>query len=190
MKRRAAAAVYPECRRARRTLERKFAEPARARRCSGGNDERRSDMRVSEAMTRDVVLVNPDQSIAEAAAIMEDCDIGSLPVADGDRLVGMITDRDIAVRAVARGMSSETPVSEVMSKEVLYCFDDDEVPNVAKNMSDIQVRRLPVVNRDKKLVGILSLGDLARKSEPKTAGEAMKGIAEPSEQHSQTAGAH
>src|SRR3954465_6134439 len=86
-------------------------------------------MKVSEAMTRDVVLVHPDQPISEAAAIMEDCDIGSLPIGDGDKLVGMITDRDIAVRAVAKGMSPETPVREVMSKEVLYCFHDDQVPD-------------------------------------------------------------
>jgi CBS domain-containing protein len=147
-------------------------------------------MKVREAMTRDVVLVHPEQSICEAAAIMEDCDIGSLPIGDGDRLVGMITDRDIAVRAVAKGLSPDTAVRQVMSKEVLYCFDDDEMQNVAKNMGDIQVRRLPVVNRDKKLVGILSLGDLARKTDSGTAGKAMADIAEPSEQHSQTEGAH
>jgi CBS domain-containing protein len=146
-------------------------------------------MKVSDAMTRDVMLIHPNQSIQEAAALMEDCDIGSLPVADSDKLIGMITDRDIAVRAVAKGQGPDTQVSRVMSKEVLYCFEDDDVKNVAKNMSEIQVRRLPVVTREKKLVGILSLGDLARK-ESRTAGEAMKGIAEPSEQHSQTAGAH
>src|SRR5262249_44651753 len=160
-----------------------------ARRCSGGNDERRRQMKVSEAMTSDVVLGHPDQSISEAAAIMEDCDIGLLPVGDGDRLGGMITDRDSAGRAGARGMPPETPVREVMSREVLYCFDDDDCASVAKNMSDIQVRRLPVVNREKKLVGILSLSDLARKSETRAAGEAMKGIVQPSEQHSQTEGA-
>ena len=147
-------------------------------------------MKVSEAMTRDVVLIHPNQSIREAAAVMEDCDIGFLPIGDGDRLVGMITDRDIAVRAVAKGMSPDTPVREVMSKEVLYCFEDEDVPNVAKNMSEIQVRRLPVVDRGKKLVGILSIGDLARKTDSGTAGKAMAGIAQPSEKHSQTAGAH
>ncbi len=119
-------------------------------------------MKVSDAMTRDVMLIHPNQSIQEAAALMEDCDIGSLPVADSDKLIGMITDRDIAVRAVAKGQGPDTQVSRVMSKEVLYCFEDDDVKNVAKNMSEIQVRRLPVVTREKKLVGILSLGDLAR----------------------------
>jgi CBS domain-containing protein len=147
-------------------------------------------MKVSEAMTRDVVLVRPDQSICEAACLMEDCDIGSLPVAEGERLVGMITDRDIAVRAVAQGLPPDTPVRDAMSREVLYCFDDEEVPSVAKNMSDIQVRRLPVVNRDKKLVGILSIGDLARKTDSGTAAKAMAGITMPSEQHSQTVAAH
>jgi CBS domain-containing protein len=147
-------------------------------------------MKVSEAMTRDVMLVHPNQSIREAAALMEDCDIGALPIADSDRLVGMITDRDIAVRAVAKGLPPDTPLSRVMSREILYCFEDDDVNNVAKNMSNIQVRRLPVVTRQKKLVGILSLGDLALKSGARTAGEAMKGIARPSEQHSQTEDAH
>jgi CBS domain-containing protein len=147
-------------------------------------------MKVSQAMTRDVMLIRPNQSICEAAALMEDCDIGSLPIADSERLVGMITDRDIAVRAVAKGLPPDTPVRQVMSNEVLYCFEDDDVTNVAKNMSDIQVRRLPVVTRAKKLVGILSLGDLARKSEARTTGEAMKGIAQPSGQHSQTEGTH
>jgi CBS domain-containing protein len=146
-------------------------------------------MKASEAMTRNVMLVHPDQSIREAAALMEDCDIGALPVADSERLVGMITDRDIAVRGVAKGLSPDAPVSQVMSQEVLYCFEDDDVKNVAQNMSEIQVRRLPVVTRQKKLTGILSLGDLARKSEARTAGEAMKGIAKPSERHSQTEGA-
>ena len=119
-------------------------------------------MKVSEAMTRDVMLIHADQSIEEAAALMEDCDIGSLPVADSDRLIGMITDRDIAVRAVAKGQGPDTPVRQVMSKEVLYCFEDDDVKNVAKNMSDARVRRLPVVDGEKRLVGMLSLGDLAR----------------------------
>jgi CBS domain-containing protein len=147
-------------------------------------------MQIREIMSQPVELVAPDDSIMEAAKAMADCDCGALPVGENDRLVGMITDRDIAVRAVAKGSPPDTPVSQAMSKEVLYCFEDDDVKSVAKNMSNIQVRRLPVVTRDKKLVGILSLGDLARKSEPRTAGEAMKGIAEPSAQHSQTENTH
>jgi CBS domain-containing protein len=122
-------------------------------------------MKVSQVMTRDVVWAHPDQSICEAARTMQERDFGSLPVGAGDKLVGMLTDRDIAVRAVGRHLSPDTPVRQVMSKEVLYCHEDDEVELVAKNMSDIQVRRLPVVNGEKRLVGMLSLGDLARRGE-------------------------
>jgi CBS domain-containing protein len=120
-------------------------------------------MKINKCMTRDVQLTSPTQSIREAAKKMAEIDAGSLPVADDNRLVGMITDRDIAIRAVAEGKSPDTPVSEVMSKEVLYCFDDQELEEVSRNMADVKVRRLPVLNRDKKLVGIVSLGDLSQK---------------------------
>jgi CBS domain-containing protein len=146
-------------------------------------------MRVSEAMTREVRVANPDQSIAEAARIMAEIDAGSLPVGEDDRLVGMITDRDIAVRAVAREKSSDTRVREVMSKQVLYCFEDQELDEVAQNMSDVKVRRLPVVNRDKRLVGILSLGDLAKSENAATAGHTIAEISTPGGKHSQTAAA-
>jgi CBS domain-containing protein len=145
-------------------------------------------MRVNEAMSPDVKLASPDQTIQDAARTMAEIDVGILPVAQGDRLVGMITDRDIAVRAVARGLPPSTPISEVMSREVLYCFDDEEIETIAENMSDIQVRRLPVVNRDKRLVGILSLADIAMKEGPQSAGEAVCGISEPGGKHSQRAG--
>ena len=108
-------------------------------------------MKVSEAMTSDVRLARPEQSIREAAHLMAEMDIGSLPVEENDRLVGMITDRDIAVRAVAEGRGPETQVREVMSKEIKYCFDDQSVEEVSQNMGDLRVRRLPVVNRDKRL---------------------------------------
>src|SRR5215216_1083530 len=142
-------------------------------------------MRVSDAMTADVRIANPDQSIEDAAKMMAEIDAGVLPVGDNDRLVGMITDRDIAVRAVAQGLSPKTKVREVMSGEVMYCFDDDDVDEVAHNMADIKVRRLPVVNRDKRLVGIVSLGDIALADGPDPAGEAICGISEPGGQHSQ-----
>ena len=100
-------------------------------------------MRVAEAMTQDVTLASPDDTIQQAAAAMAEIDAGILPVADGDRLVGMITDRDIALRAVARGLPPTAKVSEVMSREVLYCFDDEEIEAVAENLSEVQVRRLP-----------------------------------------------
>src|SRR5258708_39472857 len=113
-------------------------------------------------MTRDVRLANPDQTIQEAAMIMAEIDAGALPVSDGDRLVGMLTDRDIAVRAVANGKGLDTKVRDDMSSEIKYCFNDDDVDEVIENMGDIKVRRLVVLNRDKRMVGIVSLGDLAK----------------------------
>ena len=143
-------------------------------------------MRVSEAMTREVRVANPDQSIREVARIMAEIDAGVMPVGDNDRLVGMITDRDIAIRAVGEGKGPDTPVREVMSTEqVLYCYEDEDLDHVAKNMADLQVRRLPVVNRDKRLVGILSVGDLALK-ERKAAAKAVSGVSRPGGQHSQS----
>ena len=140
-------------------------------------------MRVSEAMTREVRVANPGQSIREVARIMAEIDAGVMPVGENDRLVGMITDRDIAIRAVAQGKGPDTPVREVMSSEkVLYCYDDEELDHVAKNMSEHQVRRLPVVNREKRLVGIVSFGDVAQK-ETRSAGKAAKGVTKPGGQH-------
>ena len=136
-------------------------------------------MRVSEAMTRDVRVANPGQSIREVASIMAEIDAGSLPVGENDRLVGMITDRDIAIRAVAEGKGPDTPVREVMTTEqVLYCFEDEDLNHVAENMSDERVRRLPVMNREKRLVGIVSLGDVATK-EKKAATKAVTGVSKP-----------
>ncbi|WP_445505250.1 CBS domain-containing protein [Microvirga sp. G4-2] len=146
-------------------------------------------MRVGEVMTRDVRVARPDQSIQEAARMMADVDAGIMPVGEGDRLVGMITDRDITVRAVAEGKGPQTQVREVMSPEVKYCFEDEDTDAVARNMAEIQVRRLPVVNRDKRLVGIVALGDLAVMEGGRTAGEAVSGISQPGGQHSQTGGA-
>ena len=140
-------------------------------------------MRVSDAMTREVRVANPGQSIREVARIMAEIDAGVMPVGENDRLVGMITDRDIAIRAVALGKGPDTPVSEVMSSEqVLYCYEDEELAHVAKNMSDEQVRRLPVVNRDKRLVGIVSFGDVVQK-EARSAAKAAKGITKPGGSH-------
>ena len=135
-------------------------------------------MRVSEAMTRDVRVANPDQTIREAAQMMAELDAGALPVGEQDRLVGMITDRDIAVRAVAHGKSPDTRIRDVMTDDVKYCFDDDDVEDVARNMADVQVRRLPVVNRDKRLVGIVAIADIAASEEPEVVGEAVSGISE------------
>jgi len=145
-------------------------------------------MRVSEALTRDVRVARPDQSIQDAAKMMSAVDAGVLPVGENDQLVGMITDRDIAIRGIAQGKGPDTPVREVMTADVKYCFEDEDTDQVARNMADQQVRRLPVVNRDKRLVGILSLGDLAVMQGGQPAGEALTGIPQPGGEHSQTGG--
>jgi len=142
-------------------------------------------MKVSKCMTRDVELVSPTQTIRDAAQMMADLDAGALPVQQDDRLVGMITDRDIAVRAVAQGKSPETPVRDVMSPELLYCFDDQEIEDVSRNMGEVKVRRLPVVNRDKRLVGIISIGDLALKEEQTLTGSTIARISKTGGNHSQ-----
>jgi CBS domain-containing protein len=148
-------------------------------------------MKVSEAMTREVRLVTPDKTIREAAGLMAEMDIGALPVEENDRLVGMITDRDISVRAVAQGRGPDTPVREVMSGEIKYCFDDQSIDEVTQNMGDLRVRRLPVVNRQKRLVGILSLGDLALEDTSQDeAGEALSQISRPGGSTSQSTQRH
>ena len=148
-------------------------------------------MKVREAMTRDVRLVKPEQPISEAARLMAELDIGALPVEENDRLVGMITDRDIAVRAVANGRGPDTPVADVMSREVKYCFEDQTIDEVTQNMGELRLRRLPVLTRDKRLIGILSLGDLAIDEGARDeAGEALGGISRPGGQHSQSPGKH
>ncbi|MFC3677293.1 CBS domain-containing protein [Ferrovibrio xuzhouensis] len=143
-------------------------------------------MRVSEVMTRDVRLISPDHSIQEAAGIMADIDAGALPVGQDDRLVGIITDRDIAIRGVGRGCDAATKIGEVMSADIKYCFDDEDIGHVVKNMGDIQVRRLPVMNRSKRLVGILSLGDIATEGNQKQAAEVIRKVSEPNGQHRQS----
>lgn len=148
-------------------------------------------MRVQEAMKTNVHVASPNAPIRAVAEAMASIDAGVLPVRDGDRLVGMITDRDIAIRAVAEGLGPDTPVAEVMSKQVCYCFDDQDLGEVAANMADIKVRRLPVVNRQKRLVGILSLGDIAlADGHDEAAASALTGISEPGGEHSQSSDDH
>jgi CBS domain-containing protein len=141
-------------------------------------------MRVSEAMTRDVCVCSPGQTIRDCASAMAKNDIGVLPVADNDLLVGMVTDRDIAIRGVAAGKGPDTPVRDVSSKEVLYCFEDQDLEHVAKSMGLAKVRRLPVITRDNRLVGILSLGDVALRS-PDIAGSAIRNASKHGGPHSQ-----
>lgn len=145
-------------------------------------------MKISEVMTAEVATVKPEQTIREAASFMLSGDAGSIPVCDGERLQGMITDRDIAVRAVAEGRGPDTPVTEVMSSDLVYAFEDDDVEGVAARMSQAQVRRMPVVSRgeDKRLVGIVSLGDLSNAGEHDVAALALDGITEPGGERSQS----
>jgi CBS domain-containing protein len=135
-------------------------------------------MKVSEVMTSDVKIADPSRTIQDAAKLMDKNDCGSLPVGEGDRLVGMITDRDIVIRAVAGGLPANTLIRDVMTKELKYCFENDEIEDVAENMGDIQMRRLPVLNSKKRIVGIVSIGDVAR-SDEECAGGALAGIAQP-----------
>lgn len=144
-------------------------------------------MKVSEIMTRDVEIVAPDDTIRSAARMMADSGIGALPVGEHDRLVGMVTDRDIVVRCVAAGAPPDScKVRDAMSPKIDYVFDDEDVSAVADKMAKAQVRRLPVLNRDKRLVGIASLGDMAFAGEKDKLGHAFAGIAQPTGKHEQT----
>jgi CBS domain-containing protein len=144
-------------------------------------------MKVSDIMTRDVRLANPSQKLREVAGEMEKHDIGVLPVGENDRLVGMITDRDIAVRGISHGLGPDAAVRDVMSSQVRYCFEDDDIEEIAQNMADEQIRRLPVLDGDKRLVGIVSLGDLAVSNEVKAGEVALSGICQSGGQHCQSA---
>jgi CBS domain-containing protein len=137
-------------------------------------------MQIKEIMTSDPELIDPEASIRKAAKRMRDEDIGALPVGENDRLIGMVTDRDIALRGVAEDRAPETTtVRDVMSEKVYYCFEDDDIEDAAQCMAENQVRRLPILNRDKRLTGIVSLADIAHTGEEceKTA---LEGVSEPS----------
>lgn len=138
-------------------------------------------MNIQDIMTRDVEVVAPNATLQTAAQRMKDLNVGSLPVCDGERLLGMITDRDITIRATAMGKNpTDTAVSDTMSSGVTYCFEDQPVSEAAQMMEEQQIRRLPILNREKKLVGIVSLGDLAVDGGNKTvAGEAITEISQP-----------
>jgi CBS domain-containing protein len=142
-------------------------------------------MKISEVMTKDVQTVRPDQRVQEAASFMLSADAGSIPVTDGERLIGMITDRDIAVRGVAKGHGPDTPVRDLMTNDVICAHQDDDVTDVASKMSDAQVRRLPVIDDQERLCGIVSLGDLSREADEDCASEALEGVSERGGQHQQ-----
>ena len=136
-------------------------------------------MQVRQVMTNQVTWVAPDTHVPEIARKMRDEDFGAMPIAEQDRLVGIVTDRDIVVRCVAQDVDVRSATArQVMSPRVLYCFDDEEVESVLQNMAANQVRRLPVINRDKRLVGVVSLGDLSKAAQD-PAGDALKEISEP-----------
>ncbi|MBV8908169.1 MAG: CBS domain-containing protein [Sphingomonas sp.] len=142
-------------------------------------------MKVSEVMTENVQTVRPDQRVQEAASFMLSADAGSIPVAEGDRLVGMITDRDIAVRGIAKGHGPDTPVRDLMSSDVICARVDDEVEDAAARMSEAQVRRLPVIDQGERLCGIVSIGDLSREADTDCASEALEGVSQPGGEHRQ-----
>ena len=142
-------------------------------------------MKVSEVMTRDVQTVRPDQPVQQAASFMLSADAGSIPVTDGERLIGMITDRDIAVRGIAKGYGPDTPVRELMTDDVICARDSDDIEDVASKMSEAQVRRLPVIDENERLCGIVSLGDLSREADDDCASEALEGVSEPGGSHRQ-----
>jgi CBS domain-containing protein len=142
-------------------------------------------MKVSDVMTRDVQTVRPDSTAQEAASFMLREDAGSMPVSENDRLIGMITDRDIAVRGVAKGYGPDTPVRELMTDEIICAREDDDVEEVASKMSNAQVRRMPVIDENERLCGIVSLGDLAREADDDSTNAALIGVSEPGGDHQQ-----
>jgi CBS domain-containing protein len=136
-------------------------------------------MKINEIMSREVRTISPDTPLREVALIMRQADIGALVINQDDRMAGMVTDRDLVVRAMAEGMNMDTPVSRIMSDDVRYCFDDEEIDHVAKNMAQIEKRRLPVVNRDKRLVGMVSLANVASCNADKVSANLLRGVARP-----------
>lgn len=131
-------------------------------------------------MSSDARCIGPNASLVDAASLMRQLDVGAIPVCDNDRLAGMLTDRDIAIRAVADGRDpAHTTVRDAMSPGIIYVYEDQSIDEAAQVMEEHQVRRLPVLNRDKRLVGIVSLGDLAVQASARRAGDALKEVSQP-----------
>lgn len=140
-------------------------------------------MQVQQCMTKDVKLINPDMTLREAAGLMRAQDTGFLPVGENDRLVGTLTDRDITIRAVCEGKDPNTAkVREAMSEHIVYVYDDQDTKDAAEMMAQKQVRRLAVLNHDKRLVGVVSLGDLAGKAQDQDSERALEGVSKPTRQ--------
>lgn len=142
-------------------------------------------MNIRDLMTSDVQTVSPTDTAQQAAGFMLSADTGSIPVCDGDKIVGMITDRDIAVRGVGKGFGPECSVADLMSKDIVCARDTDDVHAIAQQMSDKQVRRMPVVDADDRLIGMVSLGDLSRQSQDSAAKTALDGVSAEGSQHDQ-----
>ena len=142
-------------------------------------------MKISEVMTRNVETITPDQPVSEAAGFMLSADTGSIPVIENDKLVGMITDRDIAVRGVANGRGPDTAVRDLMTSDIVSVRDSDDVSEAAARMSEAQVRRVPVIDNEDRLCGIVSLGDLSRQTDGDSASVALEGVSQPGGQHQQ-----
>lgn len=133
-------------------------------------------MNISDCMTAHVRICAPNDTVQDAARTMKEMDVGLLPVGENDRLVGTITERDIVIRALAAGKGADCPVKEAMSPGIHYCYETDTIEDVAEKMASEQIRRLPVLNQQKRLVGIVSLGDLSKAAEGQHATKALKGI--------------
>jgi CBS domain-containing protein len=137
-------------------------------------------MKIADIMSSDVQLASPDETIQAVAKKMAHADIGFLPVGENDKLVGMITDRDIALRAVALGKDpKKTKVRDVMTERVLYCSDSEAVEDAAENMAELGIRRLPIVDDSKRLVGVVSIGDIALRHKASVAGDALESVCKP-----------
>src|SRR3954471_7980790 len=164
------------------TAERWSPKPVSGRRTPADSEV---SMKVHDAMSPEVQLCTPDDTLRNAAEAMAALDVGLLPVTDNERLIGMISDRDIAIRGIGLGRGPDCRVGDVMSAEVKYCYDDQDLDDVTTNMGDIQVRRLPVLNREKRLVGIIALGDIAQAHAGDGTGAALSQISRPGGQHAQ-----
>ena len=147
---------------------------------------------IAEVMSRDVTSVSPDDTIRQAAEMMDDLDVGALPVTEGNRLIGMITDRDITIRATAAGLGpEETLVTEVMTEDVCHCYEDQGIDEVMQDMRDIKIRRVPVVSREgHTLIGIVALADLTdpeAETDPQETAETLREMSAPDSMGQQSA---
>lgn len=137
-------------------------------------------MKLRDIMTAQVEVLPPEASILEAAQVMDSKDIGSVPVCDGQRILGLVTDRDITIKVIAKGLDpNQVQLRDIMTSPIIYAFEDQSVEEAGNIMQANQIRRLVVLNRDKKMVGVVALGDMATKTDPVLSGEALEEISEP-----------